>query len=171
MAEHNDDLWSERDRTLPRGPGEHRERDAEEYFKAGLFLLKRNKTKEALSAFKQALLSKENDPRYMSYTGLCLALAEGRTKEGVDLCEKAVAKEFYRPELYLNLGRVYIQAGNRKKAHTAFRKGLSLDRDYRGIRNELERMGVRKPPVFPFLDRRHPINKMAGKVLHKIRLR
>src|SRR5512135_806078 len=160
MADQNEDLRSE-----------PRERDAEEYFKAGLFLLKRNKAKEALSAFKQALISKDSDPRYMSYTGLCMALAEGRTKEAVELCERAVEKEFYRPELFLNLGRVYLQAGNRKKAHVAFRKGLSLDRENRGIRQELERMGVRKPPVFPFLDRRHPINKMAGKVLHKMRLR
>ena len=90
MADPNEDLWSERDRTLPRGDGEPRERDAEEYFKAGLFLLKRNKTKEALSAFRQALASREHDPRFMSYTGLCLALAEGRTKEGITLCEKAV---------------------------------------------------------------------------------
>ena len=154
-----------------RGEGEPRERDAEEYFKAGLFLLKRDRTKEALAAFKKAFASKSGDPRYMSYTGLCMALAEGRTKEGIDLCEKAVRKEFFRPELFLNLGRVYLHSGNRKKAHLAFRKGLSLDRENMGIRQELDRMGVRKPPVFPFLDRKHPINKFAGKVLHKIRLR
>jgi Tfp pilus assembly protein PilF len=81
----------------------------------------------------------------------------------VALCEKAVSMEFYRSELFLNLGRVYIVMGNKKKAHMAFRKGMALDRDNRSLRMELERMGYRKPPVFPFLDRQHPINKVAGR--------
>lgn len=166
------ELWGELDRTLPRENGVvAADMDAEELYKAGLFLLKRDKVKEALSAFKRALNIKIKEPRYMSYTGLCLALAEGRIKEAVALCEKAVSMEFYRSELFLNLGRVYIAMGNKKKAHMAFRKGMALDRDNRSLRIELERMGYRKPPVFPFLDRQHPINKVAGKVLHRLRLR
>jgi tetratricopeptide (TPR) repeat protein len=166
-----EDLWGERDRTLPRQPGDSPEDDPEEFFRAGVFLLRRDKAKEALTAFKRSLLVRENEPRYMSYTGLCLALALGKVREGQVLCEKAVEREFYRPELFLNLGRVYILAGNRRKAHMAFRKGLALDRENRDIRVQLERMGIRKPPVFPFLDRRHPINKLAGKMLYRLRLR
>ena len=51
------------------------------------------------------------------------------------------------------------------------RKGLTVDRDNSDIKKELEFMGVRRPPVFPFLDRRHPINKVAGKVLFRLGLR
>ena len=165
------DHWVERDRTLPRQPGEIPETDPEEFFKAGLFLLKRDKAREALVAFRRALAAKETDPRYMSYTGLAVALAEGKTKEAVKLCEKAVEREFYRADLFLNLGRAYLLAGLRRRAHLAFRKGLSLDRDHKYIRQELEMMGVRKQPVFPFLDRGHPLNKYTGKVLYKLRLR
>jgi hypothetical protein len=32
-------------------------------------------------------------------------------------------------------------------------------------------MGVRKPPVFPFLDRKNPLNKIVGKALYSLRLR
>jgi tetratricopeptide (TPR) repeat protein len=166
-----EDLWGERDRTLPRQSDETANEDPDEFFKAGLFLLRRDKAKEALTAFKRSLLLRENEPRYMSYTGLCLALAQGKVREGLLLCEKAVEREFYRPELFLNLGRVYLLGGNRRKAHMAFRKGLALDRENRDIRLQLERMGVRKPPVFPFLDRRHAINRFAGKVLYRLRLR
>ncbi len=174
--EHNkerEDLWVERDRTLPREEGYHptgdRE-DPEELFKAGLYLLKRDKLKEALAAFKKALFLRDKDPRYMSYAGLALALT-GRTKEAVLLCERAVQKEFFRQELFLNLGRVYLVSGNRRKAHTAFRKGMALDRENRLLRGELEKMGIRKPPVFRFLDRNHPVNKWSGKMLHRLRLR
>lgn len=165
-----EDLWAERDRTLPRQAEEEAEEDPDEFFRAGLFLLKRDKVREALVAFKRALLARETEPRYMSYTGLCLAL-QRKVKEGLVLCEKAVEKEFFRSELFLNLGRAYLLAGNRRKAHMAFRKGMALDRENRDIRAALEQMGVRKPPIFPFLDRRHPINKLAGKVLYRLRLR
>ncbi len=168
-----EDLWAERDRTLPRegadgsaGEGE----DPEEFFKVGLYLLKRNKLQEALAAFKKALYLRDKDPRYISYAGLALAL-NGRTKEAVLLCEKAVQKEFFRQELFLNLGRVYLISGNRRKAHLAFRKGMALDRENRPLRSELVKMGIRKPPVFRFLDRNHPINKWSGKMLHRLRLR
>jgi len=171
MPDENDQ-WQDIDRTLPREKGAGAlDSDAEELYKAGLFLLKRDKVKEALSAFKRALKIKSNEAKYMSYTGLCLAIGEGKMREAVILCEKAVSMEFYRSELFLNLGRVYIAMGNRKKAHLAFRKGMALDRDNRSLRVELEKMGFRKPPVFPFLDRQHPINKVAGKVLYRLRLR
>ena len=171
MPDENDQ-WLEVDRTLPRERGTGtQDSDAEELYKAGLFLLKRDKVREALLAFKRALSIKGKEPKYMSYTGLCLAIAEGKMREAVLLCEKAVSMEFYRSELFLNLGRVYIAMGNRKKAHMAFRKGMALDRDNRSLRVELERMGFRKPPVFPFLDRQHPINKVAGKVLYRLKLR
>ena len=111
--------------------------DAEEFFNAGVFLLKRNKPKEALVAFWRAYSIRETDPRYMSYLGLCIALAENRLADGCLLCEKAVKKDFYRAELFLNLGKVYVMMNNRRKAHLALRKGLSLDQENRQIRQEL----------------------------------
>jgi Flp pilus assembly protein TadD len=156
------------DAEVPQGV---KDSDAEELYKAGLFLLKREKVREALVAFKRALSIKDTEARYMSYTGYCLAVSEGKTKEAVMLCEKAAEKEFYRPELLLNLGRVYLLAGNRRKAHMAFRKGMTLDRENNELKSDLELMGVRKSPVIPFLDRKHPINKLAGKVLYRLHLR
>jgi Flp pilus assembly protein TadD len=171
MTNSGDDHWVERDRTLPRQAGDGPEQDHEELYRAGVFLLKRDKTREALLAFRHAFALKETDPRYMSFLGLCLAMVDGKVREGLRLCEKAVEREFFRPELFLNLGRVYLMSGNRKKAHTVFRKGLAIDKDNLEIRYELERMGIRKPPVLPFLDRRNTVNKLAGKVLQRLRLR
>lgn len=167
----SEDPWKDTDPDLAKGGSERPDEDPEEYYKAGVFLLRRSRNREALLAFKQALELRPTDPRYMSYFGLALALSENRVRESLKICENSVEKEFFRSELYLNLGRVYIMAGNRRKAHTAFRKGLALDRENFELKKELERMGVRKGPVLPFLDRRHPLNKLAGKVLHRLRLR
>ena len=157
--------------TASGGDPEQQGMAAEDYFRAGMLFLKREKYREALSAFKRALELQELDPRYLSYTGFCLAHVEKRGRDAVDLCEKAVRIEFYRPELFLNLGRVYLMAGNKRKAHQTFWKGFALDRDNKELRAELEKMGTRKPPVFPFLDRKHPLNRIIGKALYKLRLR
>lgn len=156
---------------VPGGGPEQPSMAAEDYFRAGMLFLKREKYREALAAFRHALSLQELEPRYLSYTGFCLAHVEKRSKEAVSLCEKAIRIEFYRPELFLNLGRVYLLAGNKRKAHQTFWKGFALDMDNKELRVELERMGIRKPPVFPFLDRKHPLNKIVGKALYKLRLR
>jgi len=168
----DDNHWKDRDKSAGSGkPGGEGREDPEEVFQAGLFLFKRGRLDEAFSAFRRAFEAKNNEPRYMSYYGLCLAKSGSRIKEGVVLCEKAVQREFFRPELFLNLGMAYQLAGNRRKCHTAFRKGLALERDNRDIKEELDRMGVRKPPVFPFLDRKNVLNKLAGKVMYRLRIR
>ena len=145
--------------------------DAEEFFQAGVFLLKRGRPKEALTAFRRALSIKDSEPRYLSYCGLCMARSGESIPEAVELCERAVRREFFRADLFLNLGKVYLMSGNRMKAHQAFRKARSLEQENTEVRQELQRMGVRKPPPLPFLDRGHPLNKIAGKMLHKMRLR
>lgn len=171
MADEQDDIWGETDRTQPRKAPDEQEKDPEEFFKAGVFLMKRDRLKEAYQAFRRAFDDKGGDPRYMSYYGYMLAKVGGRLKEGLVLCERAAAREFYRPELYYNLAQVYMLIGNRRKAYETLRKGMSLDKSNKDIVRELEKMGIRKPPVFPFLDRKSAINKMAGKVLYRLRLR
>jgi len=143
----------------------------EEYFDAGMFLLERGKFAEAMVAFKAAHEGDTLEPRYMSYYGYCLAKTGKMPKEGLRLCEQACKREFFRPELFLNLGRVFMIYGNKRKAHLAYRKGLSIERDNRAIINELQSMGVRKKPVFPFLERKNPLNKIAGKILYRLWLR
>jgi Flp pilus assembly protein TadD len=125
------------------------EQGAEEYFKAGVILLKRGDDREATEAFRRALEMEPSEPRYLSYFGLCLARVKKRTKEAVRLCEKAAKEDFYRPDIFLNLGRVYLLAGNRKKAYEAFRQGHRVDKSDRELRAELEKMGVQRNAASP----------------------
>jgi len=145
--------------------------DPEEFFNAGLFLLKSQRLNEAHNAFRRAFELKGADPRYMSFYGYTLARVGNRNKEGLLLCEKAADREFYRAELFYNLSQVYLSVGNRKKAYETLRKGLTIDKGNKDLVRELEKMGIRKPPVFPFLDRSNTINKLAGKMLYRLRIR
>ncbi len=137
--------------------------DPEALFRAGLRLLERNhRSRAAALALERAYQSKPSDPRYVSYYGLSLALSTNRLQDAEVLCTHAVTIEFCRPELFHNLGRVRLLLGDRRGAHSAFEKGLSVDRNDTRIQQEIAKLGVRKPPVISFLGRHHPLNKYIG---------
>src|SRR5438067_9563477 len=60
----------------------------------------------------------------LSYFGLCLALVQKKFKPAIDLCKRAIELQFYNVDHYANLARVYVAAGNRKKAIEAIEQGL-----------------------------------------------
>lgn len=143
---------------------------ATELYSLGVQSLAEGDIGEALLAFKGALFLRPDYPSYMSYAGLCMALSGYQPREALDLCQSAVRREFYRPELYLNLGRALLAVGNPRKAHKAFVQGLVLDREHAALGAELKRMGLRRRPILPFLGRRHVLNRWLGKLLRRQRL-
>ena len=60
----------------------------------------------------------------LSYFGLCLALVQKKFKPAIDLCKRAIELQFYSAEHHANLARVYVAAGNRKKAMESLEAGL-----------------------------------------------
>ena len=103
--------------------------------------------------------------KYLSYYGLCLAMAGRRLREAREICENAVEVEFYNPDLYLNLGKVYIKGGDRAKAFGTLVRGLKLNPRHLGLIREIRSLGVRRRPVVRFLPRRHPLNRLLGRLL------
>lgn len=146
--------------------------EPEKLFQAGVVFLERlDRVGDALMAFKKAHELVPDDTRYASYYGLCLALAKRDTREAVPICMDAIRRDLYRPELFLNLGRVYLLARDRRRAHEAFCMGHRLDRRDPRINRELRRMGVRRRPPVPFLERGHVVNRWLGRVMARYGLR
>jgi tetratricopeptide (TPR) repeat protein len=135
----------------------------------GIALINANNKLAALSCFDKALAA-GNSPKLLSYLSYCIATERGRIQEAVTLCNRALAQEPDNPIHYLNLGRIYLHAGKKNEALTALRKGLSLGDDA-AIRSLLQRFGTRGKPVFPFLPRDNILNKYAGLLLCRIKLR
>lgn len=109
-------------------------------------------------------------PQYASCFAYCIARERGQYQLAMTLCEKAIAREPENTLHYLNLGRVFLLAGKKTEALDVFRRGVSQERDQRII-DELNRLGERKPPVFPFLKRSNPLNKYLGMLLKRLGLR
>lgn len=143
---------------------------AEQRFRRGLEALSAGRRLEALALFETALElerrhgSGRPQARYLSYYGLCLALEGRRLHDGLEMCRQAIPLEFYNPDLCLNLGRALVAGERRREAHDAFLRGLALAPTHQEILRELRRMGRRRRPPVPFLDRSHPINVLLGRL-------
>lgn len=143
------------------------ERDPEKLFSLGASCLRQKKLPEAKRLFMRAYDMKKDEPRYSSYSGLLLALVDRRMKQAEKLCQAAI-KPGAPSDLYYNLGRVYQMQGQREKALKTFHRGLQVESGNLDIHRELENMGTRRKPVFPFLPRGNILNRLAGKIRSRL---
>jgi len=131
-------------------------------FRLGTEELGSDKMELAAKSFERAYATDKTNAEYMSYYGLCAALQWGRIGKAINLCTKAIKIDFKRADFYLNLGRVYLESGNKKGAVTVFKKGLGIDPEHKGLHDILISMGIKEEALLPFLSRAHPINKRLG---------
>ncbi len=109
-------------------------------------------------------------PILASYLGYCLAQERHQFKKGAGLCLEALKQEPEQAIHYLNLGRVYLAAGEKVLAIKTWRKGLRLGRN-RLILEELKKLGIRRQPVFRSLPRSHSLNKHFGLFVARLGMR
>ena len=105
-------------------------------------------------------------PTAKSALAYCLAKERRQFQKALLLCQQAISEDPANPEHYYQLGRVYLQAEQKNQAIATFRKGLKNKR-HQPIINELQRIGLRKPPLFSSLERGHFLNRSAGRLLAK----
>ena len=149
---------------------------SEDIYRKGLVALDKRSYQEAVTLFRAAIEQERQEgtksPRmkYLSYLGLAATLGNPRSDEGLKLCEQAVRREFFDPDVYCNLGIVLLRNRQKARAFDAFQKGLNLKPGYRRITEELNRYERRSDPIFTFLPRQHPINVLAGRLRHRLRV-
>lgn len=123
----------------------------------------------AIVELNQVLENTQN-PVAQSYKAYCEAHIYGRVKEGLQTCQEMLKINYLNPAHHLIMGRILHMSNKRREAIDVLKKGLKIERNTL-IMQELENMGIRKKPVFPSLDRDHPLNILSGKLLTKLRLR
>lgn len=98
----------------------------------------------------------------LSFYGLTVALVKNKYKDALDLARKAVKLQPFNAHHYVNLSKIYVAAGNRKKAVETLQKALATLPENRVVLNYWKTIGIRSRPVIPFLSRDNPLNKMLG---------
>ena len=99
---------------------------------------------------------------FLSYLGCAMARIQGRSAEGLALCEQAVKAEFYQPENWANLAEVLLLCDRRAEAMNAVEQGLDIDSRFERLRRIHRRLGERRRPVVRFLARSNPLNHFLG---------
>jgi tetratricopeptide (TPR) repeat protein len=111
-----------------------------------------------------------DSPEMLSLMGYSLARDAGQFRKGIELCLKAITLNPHNSDHFLLLGRIYLLAKKRDLAIKAFRTGLKIRKDAK-ISEELRLLGIRHSLPVNSLPRDHVVNRVAGKILHLMRLR
>ncbi len=149
------------------------ENDKVEAFHRGMdFYAKRN-YKQALDEFRKALACdtilevKDVDPLYLSYYGLTLAKVKRKLKTAQKLCRMAKSRGENYPDVFVNLGDVYVQSGRIDFAVDIYREGYRLHRRNVVLLTRLQRYSPRGRTILPFLNRDNFLNKYGGIIVHR----
>lgn len=139
---------------------------AEDFFRRALEELRDDRRLKALSFFEKSYKIEKN-LECGSYLGYLIAQERGRIIEGLSLCNAALDADCENPVFYLNLGRVLYKAERKVEAIQTVRRAL-----YCGPCPEAEQWlneaGKRRRPAFPFLPRKHFLNKYAGIIISRL---
>lgn len=122
----------------------------------------------ALAHFRNAADLEKNNPYYISFVGVSLARAERNWKAALELCESALSMKRNEAQLYLNLAEVYTSAGRREEALITLDRALASLGPQARIKQARLKLGRRRSPALPFLDRQHFLNRQLGLLRHRI---
>lgn len=139
------------------------------YLGKGVEALHNNHFYLARACFEQAV-SEGNDLASCSYLAWCRAKTSGEYAESIALAEQALSMEPANPLHYLNLGKIYLLAGNNLRGMELLRQGIPYDNSGE-IVQELAQLDTRKTPLFPSLPRPHPLNRYLGLFLSHLGIR
>jgi len=136
----------------------------EQHYQKGLRLLQQGAHPDAYDHLSRAYLAAPQEATYRSAYALGLALIRGQFLGAVELARGAVREEFYNPDLYLNLAKIYEAFGFKAEAIRYLKRGLMVDPEAEELRCMLDRFGVRRRPPLRFLPREHLANRLLGRL-------
>jgi tetratricopeptide (TPR) repeat protein len=151
-----------------------------DYLKETNILLARKSLSSAMGLISEGIDNHPNSPPLLSLYGYLTVKVKKNYRKGLLNCNKAIELVKRRvpfnpalayPNFFLNLGRAYVAAGDRKHAIDTFMKVLYVDEDNTLVRMEMQRLGTRKKPFIAFLRRSNPLNKYAGLIICRLRIR
>ena len=146
----------------PKNTGRALSDEARRLFELGAERIAADDHAQALPALREARDLAPDHAQLRSLLGVALSRVERDFEQSRALCESAAKQEFFNPDLYLNLSRVYLEFGRRAEALRYLRRGQMIDPGHASISQMIGVLGKRKAPIVPFLPRRHPVNRALG---------
>lgn len=140
-----------------------------EQIRGGVSEARKGNTLLARMHLEEAVKHTRN-PEVLAWYGYCLARDRKQFGQAINLCKEALETAPDNPDIYLAVGKIYMLAGRKRSAISAFNKGLKMGRND-AIVKQLHLIGLRKDPILGFMDRDSFINVYLGIFLSKLGLR
>jgi Flp pilus assembly protein TadD len=137
-------------------------------FKQGMQKLRESYPHDALQHFRNAAELEKSNPYFLSFVGVSLARAQRKWAPALELCEGALGMKRNDAQLYLNLAEVYTSAGRREEALLTLDRALASLGPVVRVQQARLKLGQRRPPALPFLDRQNVLNRRLGIWRHRI---
>ena len=139
---------------------------AEASYVEGLHFYEHHDYQRALLKFREAVEIDGNNPKYLSTLGVTVSRVQKNHELAAQLCSKAIRKKHNDAQLYINLADVYIRAKNKTAAIDNLITGYKYTRRDQRIIDKVHALGLRRPSVLRFLNRRNPFNMLLGRIRH-----
>ena len=136
--------------------------ESQTLFNLALEKINRRRFDEALEHLSDACRMVPDNPLYASYLGLCIAQETRDYPRALRICTQALNDRPREPVIHVNLGKVHRLMGDNSTAYEILLRAYAIDKQHPATASELTRMGIRRPPFFTFLSRRHWINRYLG---------
>jgi len=149
--------------------GGARRDEAQVALEEGIRLFEADDLLGAHAHFAQAHRRAPSEVRVLSWYGLTLVLVERNSNLGMALSDQALRLTGPEPELCLNQARLHLALGQRDRAIRALLRGVEGAPADRGLQEALVALGRRRRPVVPFLARGSLLNKLLGRLRHRLR--
>lgn len=137
-------------------------------FKLGVQMLRDSHPSVAIEHFRHATELEKRNPYYISFLGVSMARAERNWIPALKLCEMALGMKRNDAQLFLNLAEVYTSAGRREEALFTLDRALASLGPLARIQQARLKLGRRRPPALPFLDRQNILNRQLGILRQRI---
>lgn len=111
-----------------------------------------------------------DNPQWYGMLGYCIAQERGQVARGLELCRSALEQFPDDPQQYYYQARLLLMTGQKSEAVRLLQEGAIRSKSP-AIARELQKLGIRKPPLLPHLSRSNPLNKYLGILLTRIGLR
>jgi Flp pilus assembly protein TadD len=138
--------------------------ESQSLFNLAIEHINRSRYGKAIPLLKEAVHISPENPQYLSYLGLCLAAEEIDFDAALKFCRRALVLAPSDTVIQVNLGKVYKLMGDTESAYRVFLDAWRRNKAHPAPAAELSRMGIRRKPVIPFLERGHPLNKYLGMI-------
>lgn len=139
---------------------------AEASYVEGLHFYEHHDYQRALLKLREAVELDGNNPKYLTTLGITVSRLQKNHDLAEQLCQKAIRKKHNDAKLYLNLADVYIRAGKKTAAIDNLITGYKYTHRDQRIIDKVHALGLRRPPVLRFLNRRNPFNMLLGRIRH-----